>query len=89
MKVKNIQELLEDVSETDIEAEVEDKLEGGELEFLNSFLKDGETIDSENYDSIDSIVTKYKGMVKSDKDDTNLQMLAPIIAAMIAVIEKK
>ena len=86
---KQIHEKLKNPTETAIETEIEDKVEDGEIAFLNGFLKDGETIDGETYKSIDSVVSKYKEKVKSDKDDTNLQMLAPIIAAMITTIEMK
>jgi hypothetical protein len=53
-------------------------------------LKKGETVNGEKYKSLDSIITKYKQTIgSSKKEDVNLQMLAPIIAAMITTIEKK
>jgi len=75
--------------ESKIEDEIIDKVEGSELSYLNKFLKDGATINGEKYESIDSVVTKYKEKIKSSKDDANLGMLAPIIAAMITTIEIK
>jgi hypothetical protein len=86
-----IQRLLEKMAtDSKMEKEIVDKIDNDSIGFLNSFLKKGETVNGEKYKSLDSIITKYKQTIgSSKKEDVNLQMLAPIIAAMITTIEKK
>lgn len=83
--------LLEKIAtDSKAEKEIVAKIDDDSIGYLNSFLKKGETVNGQNYKSIDEIITKYKQTIgSSKKEDVNLQMLAPIIAAMITTIEKK
>lgn len=94
MDFKNIYEALKksDVRATEkkLEKEVLDKVDNNEIVFINQFLSKGEVIDGKKYKNIDEIIRAYKKALGSSyKNDANLQILAPIIAAMIATIEKK
>lgn len=78
-------------TERKMEKKVVDMLDNNEINFLNQFLSKGEMIDGKKFKSIDAIVAKYKKTIGGAKvkSDPNLQMLAPILAAMISAIEKK
>lgn len=97
---KNLYELYENfktLKKQDIKAterkmddEIMDEIGKSEVDFLNNFLKKGEKIDGKVYKSIDSIVAKYKKKIGPSriKNDPNLQMLAPILAAMELELKK-
>jgi hypothetical protein len=76
-------------TERKMESDVTDRLGGNEIAYLNTFLKKGEMIDGKKYKSIDGILSKYKKSMNPTqfKTDANIQMLAPIIAAMISTLE--
>lgn len=89
---------LESIKRTDVksterkmEKDIVGKVENNELAYINQFLKKGEMIDGKKYKSIDAIIAKYKQVIGSSqaKNDPNLQMIAPILAAMITTIEHK
>jgi hypothetical protein len=76
-------------TERKMEKDVVDLIDNNEVTFLNNFLKKGERIDNKTVKSIDSIVAKYKKKIGSTKvkTDANLQMLAPILAAMYSTLK--
>lgn len=78
-------------TEKKMEKDVTDMIGNNEITFLNTFLKKGQMIDGKKYKSVDSILLKYKKSMNPTqfKTDANIQMLAPIIAAMISTLEGK
>lgn len=77
-------------TERKMETEVIDLIGGNEIDFINSFLKKGEKIDSKTVKSIDSLLSKYKKKIGAGKvkSDANILMLAPILASMVSALGK-
>jgi hypothetical protein len=100
MKFKEVYELLEsektlkksDVKATErkMEKDIIDTLDNNEIAFLNNFLKKGEKIDNKTIKSIDSLLGKYKKKIGTARirNDANILLLAPIIASMMAELDK-
>lgn len=76
-------------TERKMEKDVVDLIDNNEIVFINNFLKKGERIDNKTIKSLDSIVAKYKKKIGSTKikTDTNLMMLAPILASMYSTLK--
>jgi hypothetical protein len=77
-------------TERKMERSVTDQIDNSEISFINSFLKKGEKIDGKTIKTIDALLTKYKQKIGASRfnTDPNIMMLAPIIAAMKAELDK-
>lgn len=81
----------QDVKSTEkkMEHEVTDLIDNNEIAFINNFLTKGQKIDGKTFKSIDALLKKYKQKLGASrmKNDPNIQMLAPIIAAIYSELK--
>jgi hypothetical protein len=77
-------------TERKMDTDVINAIDGDEIAFINNFLKKGEKIDNKMIKSIDVLLKKYKAKIGQGKikSDGNILMLAPILSAMMAEVQK-